>query len=205
MRFPKLVMLVLIALCALVAAGCGGGPKDSQEKLSAACERQVEEIAEAKKASKIVTAKSSEEHEASEQLHECAGQAPIEAAATTSTNDSSNATADDEADAAKAAGDTSKDAGSDTTEPAADTLPAGFDADAARTLFASTCGGCHMLTDAKTTGNVGPNLDTIEDTAAEVEEQIKNGGGVMPAGLLTGDDATNVAAYVASVSPSPGA
>ncbi|MBC7461044.1 MAG: cytochrome c [Thermoleophilia bacterium] len=184
MRSPKLIMLCLIALSALVAAGCGGGPKDPAAKLTAACGRQIAEIAEGKKESKIVTAKSSEDHEASEQLHECAGQAPVVAAAAPVTDTKAM-------DAAPT--------------PAGGALPARFNTDAARALFVTSCGGCHMLSDAKSAGNVGPNLDKIDYDVARIEMQIKNGAGAMPAGLLTGDDATNVATYVASVSPAPGA
>jgi mono/diheme cytochrome c family protein len=70
---------------------------------------------------------------------------------------------------------------------------------AAKAKFASTCGGCHTLADAGTHGNVGPNLDNLKPDAARVEKQITNGGAVMPAGLLKGQDVKDVAAYVAAV------
>ena len=71
---------------------------------------------------------------------------------------------------------------------------------AGKTAFVATCGGCHALKDAGTAGNVGPDLDSGAPLSAEdVAEQIENGGGAMPAKLLTGQDAANVAAYVASV------
>jgi mono/diheme cytochrome c family protein len=77
---------------------------------------------------------------------------------------------------------------------------AGADLAAGKTAFTSTCGGCHTLKDAGTKGNVGPDLDSLAPLTAErVANQIKNGGGAMPAGLLSGADAANVAAYVASV------
>jgi len=69
----------------------------------------------------------------------------------------------------------------------------------AKAKFASTCGGCHTLADAGTKGNVGPNLDDLKPDAARVEKQITNGGAVMPAGLLKGQDVKDVAAYVAAV------
>jgi cytochrome c5 len=70
---------------------------------------------------------------------------------------------------------------------------------AAKALFIKTCGGCHTLKDAGTKGAVGPNLDQLKPDAARVERQILNGGAVMPAKLLTGQDAKDVAAYVAAV------
>jgi sulfite dehydrogenase len=76
----------------------------------------------------------------------------------------------------------------------------GADLAAGKTAFVATCGGCHALKDAGTSGNVGPNLDSLAPlTADRVAKQIANGGAVMPAKLLTGRDAANVAAYVASV------
>jgi hypothetical protein len=76
----------------------------------------------------------------------------------------------------------------------------GADVAAGKSLFTSTCGGCHKLKDAGTTGNVGPDLDSLAPLTAErVATQIKNGGGPMPPKLLTGKDAVNAAAYVASV------
>jgi mono/diheme cytochrome c family protein len=75
----------------------------------------------------------------------------------------------------------------------------GEDFTAAKASFANTCGGCHTLSDAGTSGNVGPNLDQTSYDAAAIEEQIKNGGGAMPPGLLQGDEAKAVAAYVAAV------
>ena len=76
----------------------------------------------------------------------------------------------------------------------------GADLAAGKTAFSSTCGGCHALKDAGTAGNVGPNLDSVAPLTVErVANQIKNGGGAMPPGLLQGADAANVAAYVASV------
>jgi mono/diheme cytochrome c family protein len=68
-------------------------------------------------------------------------------------------------------------------------------------LFASTCGGCHTLSAAETTGTVGPNLDDLKPDQATVQAAIQNGGagsGAMPANLLTGTQAEQVAAFVAA-------
>jgi sulfite dehydrogenase len=76
----------------------------------------------------------------------------------------------------------------------------GADLAAGKTAFTATCGGCHTLKDAGTKGNVGPNLDSLAPLTAErVAKQIANGGQIMPPKLLTGKDASNTAAYVASV------
>jgi mono/diheme cytochrome c family protein len=76
----------------------------------------------------------------------------------------------------------------------------GADLAAGKSAFTATCGGCHTLKDAGTTGNVGPNLDSLAPlTDARVAKQIAKGGKIMPPKLLTGNDAANVAAYVSSV------
>jgi cytochrome c553 len=76
----------------------------------------------------------------------------------------------------------------------------GADVAAGKTAFVATCGGCHTLKDGGTSGNVGPDLDSLAPLSVEtVAKQIENGGGAMPPKLLTGQDAANVAAYVASV------
>jgi mono/diheme cytochrome c family protein len=104
------------------------------------------------------------------------------------------------------------------------------------TLFKSTCGSCHTLASAGTTGTIGPNLDNAfaGDVAERypqssienvVLDQIRLGSGPvatyttskdfvqhclpphsakcyqtpMPADLVAGQDAIDVAAYVASV------
>jgi cytochrome c2 len=88
----------------------------------------------------------------------------------------------------------------------------GGDVNAGKKLFQTVgkCGGCHTLKDAGARGQVGPNLDEafMQDKAEGFEESgIKNvvldqirfptTNSGMPADLVTGDDAVNVAAYVA--------
>ncbi len=68
-------------------------------------------------------------------------------------------------------------------------------------IFTSTCGGCHTLADAGTSGATGPNLDDAAPDAATVKAYVRGGGGGMPA---FGDNLDNaevdaVAAYVSSV------
>jgi mono/diheme cytochrome c family protein len=92
-------------------------------------------------------------------------------------------------------------------------------------LFTQTCAACHTLAAAGTKGTIGPNLDNAfvfdrkqgyPDSSIEnlVLDQIRLGSGSiatytthkkftpqtqMPANLVTGQDAIDVAAYVASV------
>lgn len=63
--------------------------------------------------------------------------------------------------------------------------------------FAKTCGNCHTLGAASTSGQVGPNLDELKPDQATVASAIAEGPGVMPSELLSGADADAVAKYVA--------
>jgi cbb3-type cytochrome c oxidase subunit III len=86
----------------------------------------------------------------------------------------------------------------------------GQDKDRGRKLFVAECGGCHTLQAAGTRGQTGPNLDDafaaaraqkFKDTTIQqvVHDQIKFAEPPMPANLVRGADAENVASYVASV------
>jgi plastocyanin len=81
---------------------------------------------------------------------------------------------------------------------------------AGKKLFVSKCGACHVLNRAQTKGTTGPNLDQAFQQA--LKDGMKRSGirgavhgwilhpnrmGVMPAKIVTGDDAYDVAAYVA--------
>jgi mono/diheme cytochrome c family protein len=98
-------------------------------------------------------------------------------------------------------------------------------------LFVQKCGSCHTLADAGTQGKIGPNLDdafsgpreqgfkesTIRNVVhGQILFPVSNPSGLdvgvngvesrvtgMPAKLVTGDDANDVAAYVASVAGLP--
>ena len=71
-------------------------------------------------------------------------------------------------------------------------------------VFTQSCGGCHTLKDAGTTGSVGPNLDDLKPDTASVKRQVENGGGPMPAfkGQLTGAQIDAVSSYVSSAAGS---
>jgi plastocyanin len=84
-------------------------------------------------------------------------------------------------------------------------------------LFVAKCGACHTLARAGTSGVTGPNLDEAFGPARRqglgpatfegiVFDQIAHPlrKSVMPAKLVTGQDAKDVAAYVAAVAGRPG-
>lgn len=101
-------------------------------------------------------------------------------------------------------------------------LPSAGNQQNGQKLFAEKCGGCHSLAAAGTSGQIGPNLDNSfaqaradgykeSAIAAIVHDQIKLPGQYpvatnnpdylqanMPANLVTGQDADDVAAFVAA-------
>jgi plastocyanin len=94
--------------------------------------------------------------------------------------------------------------------------PSSTDLVSGKKLFVSKCGGCHTLARAETKGTQGPNLDDAFANAVSegfgesairgmVRQMIDIGPAtagdkvIMKPDLVTGDDARNVAAYVASV------
>ena len=70
-------------------------------------------------------------------------------------------------------------------------------------LEKGNCALCHTLTDAGSSGNIGPNLNEIRPDKMWVINTVTNGIGVMPAyeGELTSEEIEAVAHYV-SVSAS---
>jgi mono/diheme cytochrome c family protein len=88
-------------------------------------------------------------------------------------------------------------------------------------LFQTNCGSCHVIENAGTTGTLGPNLDdafgivreqgfhesTIRDVVrgqiAYPETETASGGPGMPANLVTGQQADDVAQYVAQCAGVP--
>ena len=95
------------------------------------------------------------------------------------------------------------------------------DAAAGKKLFVATCGGCHTLANAGTKGTTGPNLDdafvadkqqgfslqTIRDVVrgqiAYAEADPGTGHPGMPPNLVKGQDAKNIATYVAQCAAVP--
>ena len=70
-----------------------------------------------------------------------------------------------------------------------------------RELFAQRCANCHTLKAANAIASVGPNLDELRPNKALVLNAIENGrsqgNGQMAAGLFAGQDAEDVANFVA--------
>jgi mono/diheme cytochrome c family protein len=85
--------------------------------------------------------------------------------------------------------------------------PGGVDLNASQTagraVFARYCATCHTLKASNAVGKVGPNLDQLHPNKALILDAIAHGRaqgrGQMPAGLVVGEDAQNVADYVAAV------
>jgi mono/diheme cytochrome c family protein len=72
-----------------------------------------------------------------------------------------------------------------------------------RELFGERCQQCHTLAAANAIGKVGPNLDKLKPSDEVVLDAIVNGrargAGRMPASLFQGQDARDVASFVAAV------
>jgi len=81
-------------------------------------------------------------------------------------------------------------------EAAAATPPTLGDPERGQLIFKQTCGGCHGL---QAEGGVGPRLAGAQLTIGEAKAQIDNGGGIMPAGLVTGEREDDVLAYLSSI------
>ena len=85
--------------------------------------------------------------------------------------------------------------------------PGGVDLNAAqaggRGVFSKYCATCHTLKASNAVGKVGPNLDVLHPPKGLILDAIAKGRargqGQMPAGLVDGQDAQDVAAYVAAV------
>ena len=70
------------------------------------------------------------------------------------------------------------------------------DAERGQAIFKQTCGGCHGV---NAQGGVGPKLAGAQITAAAAKTQIDNGGGIMPARLVSGAREDDVLAYLAKI------
>jgi mono/diheme cytochrome c family protein len=73
------------------------------------------------------------------------------------------------------------------------------DATAGKAVFSSAgCAGCHTLSDAGASGNVGPNLDQAKPPLSLVVARVTKGQGAMPSfkGQLSDKQIADVTAYV---------
>ena len=68
-----------------------------------------------------------------------------------------------------------------------------------KAVFTGTCGSCHTLSAAGTSGTVGPNLDDVSLDASAIEGIVRDGRGGMPAlgDKLSDAEIAAVAAFVA--------
>lgn len=92
-------------------------------------------------------------------------------------------------------------AGASAPSQTAPTATGGQASSEALTLFSQTCGSCHTLSAAGTTGTVGPNLDDLKPSTEQVLAAIENGGlgsGTMPPNILQGAEAEQVAQAVSA-------
>ena len=64
----------------------------------------------------------------------------------------------------------------------------------------ANCASCHQLTNAKSKGNIGPSLDDLKPSQAQVKKAVINGIGIMPAfgndKILTSEEIEAVSFYV---------
>ena len=65
-------------------------------------------------------------------------------------------------------------------------------------VFSQMCTGCHKGL-GKQAGGIGPKLKGVGLTRGQITRQVKNGGGGMPAGLVSGAKLADVVAYVVSI------
>ena len=65
-------------------------------------------------------------------------------------------------------------------------------------VFLKNCASCHMLEDAETVSNIGPNLNRIRPKMKRVINAVTMGIGVMPAyeDILSIKEIENVSYYV---------
>jgi ubiquinol-cytochrome c reductase cytochrome c subunit len=82
-------------------------------------------------------------------------------------------------------------------EPSAVKAAGPGDATAGQAVFESKCAGCHGV--GGEGGSPGPRLVGSGLTAADITTRVEQGAGVMPAGLVSGQDEADVVAYVVSI------
>jgi mono/diheme cytochrome c family protein len=70
------------------------------------------------------------------------------------------------------------------------------DAARGRAVYLQKCAPCHGQ---QAEGKVGPKLAGVQLTAEEARAQIDNGGGIMPARLVTGGSEADVLAYLETI------
>jgi mono/diheme cytochrome c family protein len=80
-------------------------------------------------------------------------------------------------------------------------IPTSANAAAGAAVFTNAgCGSCHTMRAAGAGGQIGPNLDSLRPTFAQVRTQVEQGGGGMPSfrSSLSPAQIRDVAAFVAT-------
>jgi mono/diheme cytochrome c family protein len=166
------VSISLIALLAfgLVSTGCGGTSEKELSKSEARTKAQE----------KMLNPEAAAEEEAEEKAKETKAEESPDKKTDTKAEESQDKKAEEKTD--------------EKAEEKAE-----GDAKNGKGLFVTSCGACHALADAGTSGAVGPKIDGLGWDYEKVLTQIKNGKGAMPPNTATGSDAEDIAAYVAEV------
>jgi mono/diheme cytochrome c family protein len=97
-------------------------------------------------------------------------------------------------------GDTTTEAEGTTTEEGEEEAGEGDPANGKTIFSAQGCGSCHVLSDAGSSGSVGPNLDDSKPDFELVVDRVTNGSGAMPSfsDKLDEQEIKDVAAYVST-------
>ncbi len=82
--------------------------------------------------------------------------------------------------------------------PAPPAATAAGDATRGETLFAENCASCHG--EDGSGGGVGPTLAGSGVAREDAQATIENGSGIMPADLVSGQDLSDVLAYLETIS-----
>ncbi len=86
------------------------------------------------------------------------------------------------------------------TETSGETNAAGGEPEGEAVFNSAGCAACHTFAPAGSSGTVGPNLDNVNLTVSQVEQQVRNGGGGMPPfkDRLSNAEITEVSRFVAN-------
>ena len=76
--------------------------------------------------------------------------------------------------------------------------PVAGDATRGETVFAENCAGCHG--EGGEGGGVGPTLAGSGIASEDAQATIENGSGIMPADLVSGQELSDVLAYLETIS-----
>jgi mono/diheme cytochrome c family protein len=81
-------------------------------------------------------------------------------------------------------------------EPSSTTAPAEGNVESGQEVFTRVCAGCHG---DEAEGGTGPRLAGSGLDAQRIADTVEQGVGIMPAGLVEGQEQADVVAYVESI------